>query len=151
MGNITLEANIFTVDKQLSEVDQVEEVDFIESIIQNRANREIMEDPIAKALVWSESNDELESESVGFKDSFSARQGSNSVMHMGHWIPTFEPLAPSIVKLVPFEVKPLILERKSLPSTFKYAFLEEGESYPVVISSSLSEGQKESLLKVLKK
>ena len=33
-GNITLEKNIFTVGKQLQEVDQVEEVDFIESTIQ---------------------------------------------------------------------------------------------------------------------
>ena len=32
-GNITLETNIFTVGKKLLEVDQVEEVDFIESII----------------------------------------------------------------------------------------------------------------------
>ena len=50
-GNITLETNIFTMGKQLSKVDQVEEVDFIESIIQENVDREFMKDPIEKALV----------------------------------------------------------------------------------------------------
>ena len=64
-GKITLETNIFTIGKQFLEVDQVEEVDFIESIIQEHMDREFMEDPIARALVWSESNDQLEFECVG--------------------------------------------------------------------------------------
>ena len=42
-------------------------------------------------------------------------------------------------------------DRKPFPSTFKYIFLDEGESYPVVISSSLMEAQESSLLEVLKK
>ena len=45
-GNIILETNIFTMGKQLSEVDQVEKVDFIESIIQKHVDRKFMEDPI---------------------------------------------------------------------------------------------------------
>ena len=49
--NITFETNIFTMGKQLSEVDQVEEVDFIESIIQEHVDWEFMEDSIDKALV----------------------------------------------------------------------------------------------------
>ena len=39
-GTKILETNIFTMDKQLSKVDQVEEVDFIESIIQEHVDRE---------------------------------------------------------------------------------------------------------------
>ena len=50
-GNITLETNIFTVGKQLLEVDQIEEVDFIESIIQEHVDHELMEDPIERSLV----------------------------------------------------------------------------------------------------
>ena len=68
----------------MSEVDQIEEVDFIESIIQENVDREFMEDSIEKALVWSEPNDQLESESAGFKDLSSLRETSNSVMHVGH-------------------------------------------------------------------
>ncbi|XP_057497372.1 uncharacterized protein LOC130782092, partial [Actinidia eriantha] len=58
---------------------------------------------------------------------------------------------PVDFKPISSEEKPPIPERKPLPSTLKYAFLGEGESYPVVISFSLTEGQEESLLKVLKR
>ena len=74
-GNITLKTNIFIMGKQLSKVDQVEEVDFIESIVQEHVDNDFMEDPIERALVWSESNDQLKPESVGFKDLSSARKG----------------------------------------------------------------------------
>ena len=83
-GNITLETNIFTMGKQLSELDQVEEVDFIEFIIQEHVDREFMEDPIERALVWSESNNQLESKCVGSKDSSIERVRSESVLHVGH-------------------------------------------------------------------
>ena len=75
-----------------------------------------------------------------FKDLSSVREMSDSVMHVGHWTPNFEPLVPSVVRPVSSEEKPLILKRKPIQSTLKYAFLGEGESYPVVISSCLSEG-----------
>ena len=101
--------------------------------------------------MWSESNDQLESECVGSKKSSIEKVRSEFVIHVGHWTPTFEPIAPSVVKPVPSEEKTQILERKPLLFTIKYAFLGEGESYPVVISFSLSKGQEESLLKVLKK
>ena len=149
-GNMTLEMNIFTVGKQMGEVAEVEEVDFIESIVQEHVDREFLEDPIERALVWSEPNDKLESESMSYRDLSRVGEGSESCMHVGHWTPTFEPLIPSAIKPIPSEQNPPIPERKPLPSTLKYAFLGEGESYPVVISSSLSEGQEESVLKVLK-
>ncbi|GFZ05261.1 hypothetical protein Acr_17g0008330 [Actinidia rufa] len=82
------------------------------------------------------------------RDASIVSEKNDFVMHVGHWTPTFEPLAPSVVKPVPSEEKPPIPKRKPLPSTIKYAFLGEGESYPVVISSSLTEGQEESLLKL---
>ncbi|XP_074278069.1 uncharacterized protein LOC141601674 [Silene latifolia] len=37
-----------------------------------------------------------------------------------------------------------------LPPSLKYAFLGEGESYPVIINANLSEAQEQKLLKVLK-
>ncbi|GFZ14664.1 hypothetical protein Acr_24g0008540 [Actinidia rufa] len=62
-GNMTLETNIFTVGKQMKEVDQIEEINVIETIIQEHVDREFMEDSIERALVWSEPHDQLESES----------------------------------------------------------------------------------------
>ena len=64
--NIILETNIFTVGKQLPEVDKIEEVNFIESIIQKHRDRDFKEDLIERTLVWSESNDQLESECIDF-------------------------------------------------------------------------------------
>ena len=45
-GNTILETNIFIVGNQLSEVDQVEKVDFIEFIILEHMDREFIKDPI---------------------------------------------------------------------------------------------------------
>ena len=46
-------------------------------------DREFMEDPIERALVRNESNDQLESECMSLKD-FSSESGeSNYIMHMG--------------------------------------------------------------------
>ncbi|GFZ14741.1 hypothetical protein Acr_24g0009310 [Actinidia rufa] len=63
-GNMTLETNIFTMGKQMREVDQIEKINVIESIIQKHVDREFMEDSIERALVWSESHDQLKPESV---------------------------------------------------------------------------------------
>ncbi|XP_020208712.1 uncharacterized protein LOC109793664 [Cajanus cajan] len=49
-----------------------------------------------------------------------------------------------------WEVNTPKLELKILPSHLKYVFLEEGGSKPVIISSSLSTLEEESLVKVLK-
>ena len=81
-------------------VNQIKEVKFIECFIKEHVDREFIEDPIERALVWSESNDQLESECIGSKDSIIMRGGSDSIMHVGHWTPTFEPLALSAVKSI---------------------------------------------------
>ena len=95
-----------------------------------------MEDSIERTVVWNESNDQLESECVESKESYIERVRSESVMHVGHWTPTFEPFTPSVVKPVPSKEKPPIPKRKSLPSTLKYAFLGKVShtpwSYPLV-------------------
>ena len=88
-GNITLETNIFTMGNQSSEVDQIEKVNFIESVIQEHVDREFMEDPIERALVRNESNDQLKSECMSLKDLSTESGESNSTMHMGLWTSTF--------------------------------------------------------------
>ena len=44
-----------------------------------------------------------------------------------------------------------VLELKQLPNTLKYAYLDEENIYPVIISANLSEHEEERLLKVLRK
>ena len=43
------------------------------------------------------------------------------------------------------------IELKALPEHLEYAFLEEEQQNPVIISSDLAKHEKESLVKVLKK
>ena len=74
------------------EVDQIEEINFIESIIQEHVDREFMEDSIERTLVWSEPNDQLEFESVCFRDLSCVREESDSVMYVGHWTLLLNPL-----------------------------------------------------------
>ena len=44
-----------------------------------------------------------------------------------------------------------MFELKPLPDTLKYAYLDEKEIYPVIISANLSEHEEKKLLKTLKK
>ena len=53
-------------------------------------------------------------------ESSSAREGSDYVMYVSHWILTFEPLAPSAVKPIISEKQPPIRERKLLPSILNH-------------------------------
>ncbi|XP_072062213.1 DEAD-box ATP-dependent RNA helicase 17-like [Arachis hypogaea] len=48
------------------------------------------------------------------------------------------------------EVEAPKLELKTLPPSLKYAYLGDNNTYPVIINSSLSEGQEEELIHVLK-
>ena len=43
-----------------------------------------------------------------------------------------------------------VFELKPLPDTLKYAYLDEKEIYPVIISANLSEHEEKKLLKTLK-
>ena len=44
-----------------------------------------------------------------------------------------------------------VFDLKPLPDTLKYAYLDEKEIYPVIISANLSEHEEKKLLKTLKK
>ena len=56
-------------------------------------DREFIEDPIERALVWSESNDQLESECIGSKDPVIARGGRDSIIHVGNGALLLNPLS----------------------------------------------------------
>ena len=44
-----------------------------------------------------------------------------------------------------------VFDLKQLPDTLKYAYLDEKEIYPIIISASLSEHEEKKLLKTLRK
>ena len=92
-------------------IDQIEKVDFIEPIIQEHVDRKFMEDPIERALVWSDSHEQLESECVGCRDPSTRKEGRDTVMYVGQWTLIFEPLVPNTPKPVPSENQPLVPKR----------------------------------------
>lgn len=53
-------------------------------------------------------------------------------------------------KLKPSIIEPPKLELKELPNHLEYAFLQGKDQFPVIINSSLGDGQKDNLLAVLK-
>ena len=65
----------------------------------------------------------------------------------GHWRKNQE-ILPSMIEEGNSE--PQKLDLKPLPVELKYAYLEEQEQYPVVISSFLSTSQEDSLLDILR-
>ena len=126
-------------------------MNLIDSIMQGRFERKCVEDPLVRMMMYSEGLDCLESEEGG--DVVSEDNGLKvfPIMAVDQWTPTFKPLTPNSIKPQPSELEAPTPNRKTLPSTLKYVFLGKGESYPVVISSSLPEVQEKSLLVVLKK
>ena len=139
--------NLFTDE---GEVEDVQEVNLIDTLVQERFENESIDDPLAKTLMFSEGLDCLENEEgVGGEIHENSGLEVCPVMAMGQWTPIFGTLTPNPIKPHPSELEAPTPERKPLPSTLKYAFLGKGESYPVVISSSLTEAQEASLLEVL--
>lgn len=66
--------------------------------------------------------------------------------------PTFKsiPLTLPVEKILPSVLQAPELELKQLPDHLKYAFLGDGDTLPVIISSKLTEEQEEKLISVLK-
>ena len=62
-----------------------------------------------------------------------------------------EEILPLLTERDKEKEEPLKLDLKPLPTELKYAYLEDGDQYPVVISSSLNASQEDNLLGILKK
>ncbi|KAM2449538.1 hypothetical protein PS1_019633 [Malus domestica] len=60
------------------------------------------------------------------------------------------PIPVSTNTLLPSVIQAPVLELKPLPDHLKYAFLGEGETLPIIVSSSLTALEEEKLIRVLK-
>ena len=134
-GNMTLELNIFHLGKRHmhSEKDDFEEVYIIDAILEEQANEQQVQDiltpELSECLVEQHELQEMS-------------------LVQGYWRRKIE-ILPLLTGNEPKE--PQQLELKPLPSELKYAFLEENEQCPVVISSLLTNAQEHNLLHLLKK
>ena len=134
-GNMTLELNIFHLSKRHmhSEEDDCEEVCIIDTILEEQANEQQVQDVLTPEL--SECLEEQQEP-----------QCMSSVQ--GYWRRKIE-ILPLLTGDEPKE--PQQLELKPLPVELKYAFLEENGQCPVVISSLLTTSQEHNLLHLLKR
>ena len=134
-GNMTLELNIFHLGKRHmhSEDDDFEEVCLIDTILEEQANEQQVQDiltsELSKCLVEQHELQEMS-------------------LVQGYWRRKIE-ILPLLIGDEPRE--PQQLELKPLPTDLKYAFLEENEQCLVVISSLLTTAQEHNLLYLLKK
>ena len=133
-GNMTLELNIFHLSKRHmhSEEDDCEEVCIIDAILKEQANEQQVQDLLTLEL----------SECLGEQ-----QEPQDMSLVQGYWRRKIE-ILPLLTGAEPKE--PQQIELKPLPVELKYAFLEENEQCPVVISSLLTTAQEHNLLYLLK-
>ena len=134
-GNMTLELNIFHLGKRHmhSEGDDFEEVCILDTILEEQANQQQVQD-----ILTSELSDCLVEQHEHQEASFM----------QGYWRRKTE-ILPLLTGNEPKE--PQMIELKPLPVELKYAFLEENEQCPVMISLLLNTAQEHDLLNLLKK
>ena len=134
-GNMTLELNIFHLGKRHmhSEEGDFEEVCILDTILEEQAKEQQVQDILTSEL----------SECLGEQHELQEMS-----LVQGYWRRRIE-ILPLLTGDEPRE--PQQLELKPLPAELKYAFLEENEQCPVVISSLLTTTQEHNLLHLLKK
>ena len=133
-GNMTLELNIFHLSKKHMQLVEEEsgEVSIIDTIMEEQDDQQQMQDVLIEEL--ADYSDEL--------------QGTQDLCTVhGPWRKKEE-----ILPLLTGEEanEPQKLNLKPLLAKLKYAYLEEHEQCPVVISSPLSTSQENSLLGILR-
>ena len=129
-GNMTLEINIFHLSKRhmQPEEDVPEEACIINTILEEQADQQdILDEELTKC---AEEREEIDMKSV-----------------QGYWRKRNEILPLVIGEEIS---EPQKIDLKTLPMELKYAYLEDHEQCPVVISTLLSTTQEDSLLQVLK-
>lgn len=149
-GNIKMEVSVFNIGSQMGDDEKVNEVSFIDSLVEEHVDELLYNDPLEVAFTAGEA-EFLESSRVSCLYTL---LNQDEACTLNAWTPKFEEfeeLPPIEKKVLPSSVEPLKLELKVLPDTLKYVFLGDNETYPVVISSSLGNLQEEELIELLRK
>ena len=124
----------------ISAIDEIFDVDPLDNLVQNTFFRTRIEDKLETVLTLEKVEEDLDEEIKGYLEQLD----NNEVMTKSSTLLNL-PSSSSIK-----EANPPELELKDLPEHLKYVFLGEGETYPVIISSTLTKPQEKELIKVLK-
>ncbi|KAL5546440.1 hypothetical protein UlMin_006127 [Ulmus minor] len=126
-GNMTVELNVFNVAHKGVEIDDLCDVNMIETATHDFFLQMNGNDPFEKCLAQFESTPLMDTEK---------------------WKAKIEPFLP-IESTHSLSESPQ-LDLKPLPETLKYAFLGPSETLPVIIASDLDNEQEDKLIDVLK-
>ncbi|RVW88233.1 Retrovirus-related Pol polyprotein from transposon 297 [Vitis vinifera] len=143
-GNMTLELNIFHLcQKHIhpEEDEGLEEVCMIDTLVEEHCNQSILDQ-------FEENPDESHED---LDDGLAEPMGMNAVMSNWRQKPVILLLFKDEEEMKEAKDAILKLELKTLPAELKYAYLEEGNKAPVVISSFLTVSQEDNLLRILRK
>eukprot|EP00261_Vitis_vinifera_P039102 XP_019080345.1 PREDICTED: uncharacterized protein LOC109123833 [Vitis vinifera] len=103
---------------------------------------------VLRQVKFEENPDEIHED---LNDGLAEPMGMNAVMSNWRQKPVILPLFKDEEEMKEAKDAILKLELKTLPAELKYAYLEEGNKAPVVISSSLTVSQEDNLLRILRK
>ena len=131
-GDMTKEVNVFHLGKQPRDVDnEYFDVNLIEGLTSEH---------VEEVEYESEEEFELESDDLNLDQIVGSNvertTNSTPILPLHHEQPVKDPVPSS--------------ELKALPNHLKYKYLDEKESFPVIIASNLTEQQEEDLLTVLR-
>ena len=144
VGALHVEFNLLNVAKFCSISDECNNIDVVDSLIQETASNINSNDPL-KHLMLSNSTTEDENPKVA---------------ECAKLLEASPPISPSSTKveLMQDESKPSSdlakapeVELKPLPSSLTYEFLGPKSTYPVIVNTNLNATQVDSLLRVLRK
>ena len=82
---------------------------------------------------------------------FCSLVNESQIMEVNGWKPRFEELPKRNTKPLPSSIEVPKLELKQLPRDLRYAFLEPGDTFPIVFTSELTVEQEGKLITLLKK
>ncbi|RVW80990.1 Transposon Ty3-I Gag-Pol polyprotein [Vitis vinifera] len=143
-GNMTLELNIFHLCQKHIHPEEDEgpkEVCMIDTLVEEHCNQSMLDQ-------FEENPDESHED---LDDGLAEPMGMNVFMSNWRQKPMILPLFKDEEEMKEAKDAILKLELKTLPAELKYAYLEEGNKAPVVISSSLTVSQEDNLLRILRK
>ncbi|GJS02504.1 reverse transcriptase domain-containing protein [Tanacetum coccineum] len=124
-------------------------LDHVQEILPSDPLDSFLSEPILKYLqgrvinLWGDESDEIEH---NLDESNTSRLSSNQ----DNWEPN-DFIKPTLFAASTREAEAQIPKLKELPYHLEYAFLDDNQEFPIIISSLLSHQEKESLLQVLSK
>ncbi|XP_024032811.1 uncharacterized protein LOC112095322 [Morus notabilis] len=145
-GNMTLEVNIFHIQKQPREDDECQQTFMIDTLVENEVQLQSNYEDLQNLFQNSDSKDSSSAELAHLSTIFSNSQDRGTKFGP----PYFEELRTEGEKLKSSTDEGPKIKLVHLPEGLKHAFLGDEGTFPVIISSKLDALQEQRLIDMLK-